>query len=193
MAEPPETRYARLGDDRIAYQVVGDGPVDLVYAPARGESLDLRFDWPPLAEFLRRLSSFTRLIMFDRRGTGASDSLSYDGLSLWEQWADDARAVMDAAGSERAAVLGPGDAGPTAALFAATEPDRTRALILFTTSGRFIATDDYPWGLHEESLEAGMKRLPRCGDLTRLSTSWSQAWRTTPPSGDGMPRRVAQR
>jgi hypothetical protein len=68
---PPETRYARLGEDRIAYQVLGDGPVDLLYAPARGESLDLRFDWPPLSEFLRRLSSFTRLIMFDRRGTGA--------------------------------------------------------------------------------------------------------------------------
>ena len=149
----------RLGEDRIAYQVLEHGPVDLLYAPARGDSLDLRFDWAPLAEFLRRLSSFTRLIMFDRRGTGASDSLSYEGLSLWEHWADDARAVLDAAGSERAAVLGTGDAGPTAALFAATEPDRTRALILFTTSSRFMAADDYPGGRPEEGLEAGMKRL----------------------------------
>jgi class 3 adenylate cyclase len=148
-----------LGEDRIAYQVLGHGPVDLLYAPARGDSLDLRFEWPPLAEFLRRLSSFTRLIMFDRRGTGASDSLSYEGLSLWEHWADDARAVLDAAGSERAAVLGTGDAGPTAALFAATEPERTRALVLFTTSSRFSAADDYPWGPPEEAMEAGMKVL----------------------------------
>jgi class 3 adenylate cyclase len=147
-----------LGEDRIAYQVLGDGPVDLLYAPARGDSLDLRFDWPPLAEFLRRLSSFTRLIMFDRRGTGASDSLSYEGLSLWEHWADDARAVLDAVGSERAAVLGTGDAGPTAVLFAATEPERARALILFTTSSRFTATDGYP-GQSEEGMAQGMKRL----------------------------------
>lgn len=156
---PPETRYARLGEDRIAYQVVGHGPVDLLYAPARGESLDLRFDWPPLAGFLRRLSSFTRLIMFDRRGSGASDSLSYEGLSLWEQWADDARAVLDAVGSERAAILGAGDVGPTAVLFAAIEPERTEALILFTTSSRFTAADDYPWGLPEDGLEEGMRRL----------------------------------
>jgi class 3 adenylate cyclase len=156
---PPETKYARLGEDRIAYQVIGDGPVDLLYAPARSECLDLRFDWPPLAEFLRRVSSFTRLIMFDRRGTGASDALSYEGLSLWEQWADDARAVLDAVGSERAAILGTGDAGPTAVLFAATEPERTRALILFTTSSRFAAADDYPWGPPEEAMEPGMQLL----------------------------------
>ena len=155
----PETRYARLGDDRIAYQVLGDGPVDLLYAPARGESLDLRFDWPPLADFLRRLSVFSRLIMFDRRGSGASDSLAYEGLSLWEHWADDVRAVLDAAGSERAAILGSGDVGPTAVLFAATQPERTRALILFTTSSRFIAADDYPWGLPEGVLANGMKEL----------------------------------
>ncbi len=155
----PETRYARLGDDRVAYQVLGDGPVDLLYAPARGESLDLRFDWPPLADFLRRLSVFSRLIMFDRRGSGASDSLAYEGLSLWEHWADDARAVLDAVGSERAAILGAGDVGPTAVLFAATQPERTSALILFTTSGRFMAADDYPWGLPEELLANGMTEL----------------------------------
>jgi class 3 adenylate cyclase len=156
---PPETRYAPLGADRIAYQVLGDGPLDLLYAPARGDSLDLRFDWPPLGDFLRRLASFSRLIMFDRRGAGASDPISYEGLSLWEQWADDVRAVLDAVGSERAAILGAGDVGPTAALFAATEPERTRALILFTTSARFMAAEDYPWGLPEEGLEEGMKHL----------------------------------
>jgi pimeloyl-ACP methyl ester carboxylesterase len=145
--------------DRVAYQVLGDGPLDLLYAPARGDSLDLRFDWPPLGDFLRRLASFSRLIMFDRGGTGASDSISYEGLSLWEQWADDVRAVLDAVGSERAAILGAGDVGPTAALFAATEPERTRALILFTTSARFMAAEDYPCGLPEEVLEEGMKHL----------------------------------
>ncbi len=97
--------------------------------------------------------------MFDRRGTGASDSLSYEGVSLWEHWADDVRAVLDVVGSERAAILGAGDVGPTALLFAATEPERTRALVLFTTSSRFTAADDYPWGLPEEGLEEGMKQL----------------------------------
>jgi class 3 adenylate cyclase len=148
-----------LGDDRIAYQVLGDGPIDLLYAPARGDSVDLRFDWPPLADFLGRLASFSRLIMFDRRGTGASDSVSYEGFSLWEHWADDARAVLDAVGSERAAVLGAGDVGPTAVLFAATEPERTSALVLFTTSARFTAAEDYPWGLSEQGLSEGMDQL----------------------------------
>jgi pimeloyl-ACP methyl ester carboxylesterase len=112
MSDHPETRFAKLGDDRIAYQVVGEGPFDLLYVPARGDSLDLRWDWPPYGDFLRRLASFSRLIMFDRRGSGASDSISYEGLPPWEQWADDARAVLDAAGSQRAIMLGANDAGP---------------------------------------------------------------------------------
>ncbi len=176
VADAPETRYARLGEDRVAYQVLGDGPLDLLYAPARGDSLDLRFDWPPLGDFLRRLASFSRLIMFDRRGTGASDSISYEGLSLWEQWADDVRAVLDAVGSERAAILGAGDVGPTAALFAATEPERTRALILFTTSARFMAAEDYPCGLPEEVLEEGMKHLVQTWGTDAPVDLLAQAW-----------------
>ena len=155
----PETNFARLGDDRIAYQVMGGGPIDLLYMPAWGPSLDLQFDLPAQAALLRRLASFSRLIMFDRRGSGASDSISYEGLPPWEQWADDARAVLDAVGSERAAVLGHAEGGPTAILFAATEPERTRALILFTTSARFLAADDYPWGLPEDALEDAAKVL----------------------------------
>src|SRR5437773_2453728 len=91
--EVPETKYAALDEDRIAYKVMGDGPLDLLLVPSQGEPIDLRFDWPATADFHRRLASFSRLIMFDKRGTGASDSITSKGLSSWEEWADDARAV----------------------------------------------------------------------------------------------------
>lgn len=156
---PPETKFTRLGDDRIAYQVVGEGPVDLLYVPPTGDSLDLRWDWPPYAAFLRRLSSFSRLIMFDRRGSGASDPISNEVLPQWEEWADDVRAVLDAAGSERAALYGSADAGPTAMLFAATEPERTQALILMTTSARFMTDSDYPLGLSPDVVDQALATL----------------------------------
>src|SRR6266705_43693 len=92
--EVPETKYATLGEDHISYKVMGEGPIDLLYLPSQGETIDLRFDWPATAEFLRRLASFSRLIMFDRRGAGASDAISSEGLPLWEHWSDDARAVL---------------------------------------------------------------------------------------------------
>ena len=149
----PETRYTKLGEDRIAYQVMGDGPLDLLYVPSMGDSLDMRFEWGPYADFLRRLTSFSRLISFDRRGTGASDSISKQGFAPWEHWMDDARAVLDAVGSERAALLAGSDAGATGILFAAAEPERTSALILFCASPRFLAADDYPGGLTEEVAE----------------------------------------
>jgi len=156
---PPETRYARLGDDRIAYQVLGDGPIDLVYPPATGECIDLRWDWPVYADFLRSLASFTRLILFDRRGQGASDSVSFEPLSTWERWVDDARAVLDAVGSEGAAFMGLADSGPIAMLFAATQPDRTRALILGNATARFLTDSDYPWGLNQADVDGAVKVL----------------------------------
>jgi class 3 adenylate cyclase len=149
-----ETRYAKLGEDRIAYQVMGDGPIDLLYAPLTSDCIDLRWDWPPYAEFLRRLATFTRLIMFDRRGFGASDSVSGGAAPTWEHWADDARVVLDAVGSERAVILGHSDAGPIAILFAASQPERTRALILGNTTARFITAPDYPWGMPEAYAQA---------------------------------------
>src|SRR6516164_8828518 len=123
--EIPETRFTRVGDDRIAYQVLGEGSIDLVSLPSSQECIDLIWDYPPYARFLRRLASFSRLITFDRRGAGASDAAA-DGLAAWESWADDAGAVLDTVGSERAALLGQSDGGPTAVLFAATRPERAR-------------------------------------------------------------------
>jgi pimeloyl-ACP methyl ester carboxylesterase len=131
VAEVPPTKFAKLGDDRIAYQVVGDGPLDLLWVPGVGDALDIRWDYAPAASFLWRLASFSRLIMLDRRGMGASDPLPLEALPSWEEFADDALAVLDAVGSERTVLLGPNDAGPTAILFAATRPERTRSLILF--------------------------------------------------------------
>jgi class 3 adenylate cyclase len=159
MTEVPKTQYASLGKDRIAYQAVGQGPVDLVYTAPTGASIDLRWDWPPYASFLGRLASFSRLIMFDRGGTGASDPVSDETLPSWERWADEARAVLDAVASERAAVLGATESGPTAMLFAAIHPDRTQALILGNTTARFLNDTDYPWGLSRADLDGAVEVL----------------------------------
>lgn len=145
--EVPQTRFTRVGEDRIAYQVFGAGPVDLVYAIGTTSTIDTAWEWPPYAMFLRRLGSFARVIVFDRRGSGASDRPSSSGLAIWEHWADDIRAVLDAAGSGRTAIFASTDSGPSAVLFAATAPDRVRALILSCSTARFAIADDYPFGL----------------------------------------------
>jgi len=129
--ELPRTRYARNGDIHIAYQVVGEGPPDLVFTPGMWSNVELQWEAPPMAHFLNRLASFTRLIVFDPRGGGLSDPGS--GTDLLEERMDDLRAVMDACGSERAAVAGASWGGPLALLFAATYPDRTSALVLLET------------------------------------------------------------
>jgi pimeloyl-ACP methyl ester carboxylesterase len=140
----PSTLYAKSGDVNIAYQVVGDGPLDLVYVPGFVSHLDIDWDEPRSEYFLRRLASFSRLIRFDKRGTGLSDRPG--GLPDLETRMDDVRAVMDAVGSERAALFGYSEGGPMCALFAATYPERTSALVLY---GAFVKRsdpdDDYPW------------------------------------------------
>ncbi len=146
----PETEYTRIGDDSIAYQVVGEGP-DLVYIAGLTSHVDLRWDFPPMARFLERLASFSRLIMFDRRGFGASDPVP-SGVLTWEEWADDLRVVMDAAGSERAALFGENDAGPTGLVFAATFPDRVSSLILANTGAKYESGDGIE-GVPRETLE----------------------------------------
>jgi class 3 adenylate cyclase len=128
--EFPETRFALLGEDRIAYQVFGGGDVDVLYASASGDPIDLRWEWPAYADFLRRLATRARVVMFDRRGSGSSDSASGEQLPTWEQWADDARAVLDAVASERTVLFGLADGGPVAVRFAASHPARARGLIL---------------------------------------------------------------
>ena len=157
----PETDYARIGDDYIAYQVVGDGPQDLVYIAGLTSHVDLRWDFPPMARFLERLASFCRLIMFDRRGFGASDPVP-SGVLTWEEWADDLRVVMDAVGSQRAALLGENDAGPTGLVFAATFPDRVSSLILANTGAKYESGD-------------GIEGVPR-DTLELLATVIEEGW-----------------
>src|SRR5919109_4513162 len=127
---PPETRYARSGDVNIAYQVVGDGPLDLVLVHGWVHSFDAGWEIEPIARFYRRLASFSRLILFDKRGTGLSDRVPLDDLPTLETRMDDRRSWMPSASSERTAVLGHSEGGSMSALFAATYPERTQALVM---------------------------------------------------------------
>ena len=151
---PPATRYAKSGDVNIAYQVLGDGPFDLVYVPGWVSNVELIWERSKPARFLERLASFSRLIMFDKRGTGMSDRVSLDRLPTLEQRMDDVRAVLDAVGSERAALLGHSEGGGMSLLFAATYPERSSALVLVGVFAKRIRSDDYPWApTLEERLE----------------------------------------
>ena len=134
MTVEAETHYARSGDVSIAYQVTGEGPFDVVYVPPFVSHVELAGEVPGIAAFNRRLSSFCRLIRFDKRGTGMSDRVS--GVPTLETRMDDVRAVMDAAGSERAALIGVSEGGPMSILFAATYPERAWALALCGTFAR---------------------------------------------------------
>src|SRR5258706_773516 len=129
--QPPETRYARSGDVRIAYQVIGNGPIDLVFVPGFLSNLEVHWEDPGYSHLLQRLGAFTRLIQFDKSGTGLSDRVDNRDLPDLETLMDDRRAVMDAAGSGRAALLGASEGAPMSILFAATYPERTRALVLY--------------------------------------------------------------
>ncbi|HYY80372.1 MAG TPA: adenylate/guanylate cyclase domain-containing protein [Actinomycetes bacterium] len=161
-AVPPETRYARVGEDRVAYQVLGEGPPDLVFTMGAFSDVDVVWEDPQMALFLRRLGSFTRLLRFDRRGTGASDPLPPDPLPPWEAYVEELVAVMDAAGSRRAALLATGpQAGPMALFFAGTKPERTEALILTDATARYLVADDYPIGFPPEATEAMIARAER--------------------------------
>jgi class 3 adenylate cyclase len=144
----PPTRYARAGDLQIAYQVVGDGPIDLVFVPGFVSHIELLWEEPHLARFIERLASFSRLILFDRRGQGLSDRPG--APPTLEQGMDDIRAVMDAAGSERAALLTVSEGGPMSILFAASYPERVSSLVLWGSFARVLKADDYPEGVAPE-------------------------------------------
>jgi len=169
--DPPATRYTRVGDADIAYQVLGDGPLDLLYC--RGtQHLELLWEHPTSAQFLRRLASFSRLILFDRRGWGASDAFPDGAMPTWEGWVEDIAAVLDAVGSERAALFGEMDAGPICALFAASHPERMHSLILGNTSARTLVDDDYPIGYAPDFIESMVAMLEQAWgspELIRLS------------------------
>jgi len=141
----PDTRYARSGGLNIAYQVVGEGPFDLVWVPPWVSHVEEAWEEPATARFLTRLASFSRLIVFDKRGTGMSDRVPEDRLPTLEERMDDMRAVMDAAGSERAAVFGASEGGNMAVLFAATYAERAIALVTFAIFAKRVWSPDYPW------------------------------------------------
>jgi pimeloyl-ACP methyl ester carboxylesterase/DNA-binding winged helix-turn-helix (wHTH) protein len=150
---PPETMYARSGDVNIAYQVIGDAPLDLVFVMGWVSHLEYFWREPAFARFLLRLASFSRLILFDKRGTGLSDRVPINQLPTLEQRMDDVRAVMDAVGSERAALCGVSEGGPMCSLFAATYPEKTLALVMIGTYAKRIRDAEYPWGPTAEQRE----------------------------------------
>jgi pimeloyl-ACP methyl ester carboxylesterase len=160
--ERPETRYARSGDVMVAYQITGEGnSVDLVHAPGTVSHLELFWDIPEAASLIERLSSFARLIRFDKRGTGMSDRPP--GPATLEERTDDIRAVMDAAGSERAFIFGTSEGGSMACVFAATYPERTSGLVLWGTQATWIRSEDYPWGGSREEFLAEIEDLAEHG------------------------------
>jgi len=155
----PETRYARSGDVNIAYQVLGEGPIDLVFVMGWVSHLEYFWREPNFARFLRRLGSFSRLILFDKRGTGLSDRVPLTALPTLEQRMDDVRAVLTAAGSKRAAVFGVSEGGPMSALFAATHPDQCQALVMVGSYARRLRDKDYPWGPTAAERETFLRKI----------------------------------
>ncbi len=162
MAVVPETRYAKTGDIHIAYQVAGDGPVDLVLATEFWHSIEVQWDQPELAAFLERLASFSRLISFDQRGSGVSDPVSLRELRSLDLWMDDINVVMDEVGSESAVFYGIGGGGTMSMLFAATHPQRVSGLVLVNSFARLSRAPDYPWGRAPE-LEDDVLAVMRTG------------------------------
>ena len=166
----PTVQFARSTDGaHIAYTVAGEGSVDLVYVPGWNSRLDLSWQQPLDARFLRSLASFSRLIMVDRRGSGLSDSVREDAPPPLEVLADDVRSVLDAVGSTTAVLFGEFEGGPVCALFAATHPDRTRALILYATYARGAWAPDYPWAWTHEQMEEDIARGEKA-----LQTGWDE-------------------
>src|SRR5437867_2619428 len=175
MNELPETRYAKSGDCHIAYQVVGKGPLDLVFIPGFISHLEHAWDDPLLAHFYRRLASFARLILFDKRGTGMSDPVPVQQLPTLEQRMDDVRAVMDAVGSKRAALIGVSEGGPLNLLFAATHPDRTAAIVVIGTFARVAWAPDCPHGTKPDLWNALLERMEQGWGKGVLLSAFAQS------------------
>lgn len=159
MFEPPTTQYAKVGDLHIAFQVVGDGPLDLVFVPGWVSNVELGWEEPRQASFLRGLASFARLILFDKRGTGLSDPVPIDRPPTLEDRMADVNAVMDAANVDRAALFGFSEGGAMSALFGATYPDRISSLVLWGATPRISWADDWPWGVTRSEGIAQLKSV----------------------------------
>ena len=151
--ERHETRYVVVRDSAVAYQVFGDGPIDLLVTYGLGSNVDLAWEVPRWAEALNRLASFSRVIAFDRRGLGGSDPVSLGAIPTWEEWTEDITAVLDAVGSEQTAILASAESGPIGVIFAAMHPERVSALVLHNTSARYLEADDYPIGVPATGLD----------------------------------------
>jgi pimeloyl-ACP methyl ester carboxylesterase/DNA-binding CsgD family transcriptional regulator len=178
----PVTSYARSGEVNIAYQAFGDGPLDLVFVPGFISHLELAWEEPYLARFLRRLAAFTRVIFFDKRGTGLSDPVSHPP-GLVERM-DDIRAVMDAAGSQRAALFGVSDGGCLCIAFTVAHPERSASLVTYGSFARRLRSADYPWGWPAEHLEEVLRGM----DQGWVSGKW---WAAANPSVAGDERYQA--
>jgi len=191
----PETRYARCGDLSIAYQVLGEGPRDLVLVPGIVSHVEFFHELPGYTDFLRGLAAFARVIVFDKRGNGLSDRVV--GTPSLEERMDDIRAVMEAVGSERAALLGVSEGGPLSLLFAATHPGRVDAIVLYETFVRFGGTADYPFGVPRDQhsdVTAAMREVHGSGmslrvygashgDDPRVQALWGRAERLSASPG----------
>jgi pimeloyl-ACP methyl ester carboxylesterase len=172
----PETRYANSDGVSVAYQVFGGGPVDLVWVPGYVSNVEYTWQYPPTARFARRLGSFAKVIAFDKRGTGLSDRVSPDYMPDLETRMDDVRAVMDAAGSERAVLYGVSEGGPMSILFAATHPERTIALIMSGASARYAWAPDYPGGEGHEETEAYLEDVRNRWGTREMAADELEAW-----------------
>jgi pimeloyl-ACP methyl ester carboxylesterase len=185
MPSVPETRYAKSGDLNIAYQVVGDGPLDLIYVPGWISNVELNWEEPAHAHVLERLASFSRLILFDKRGTGMSDPVPLDGLPTLEERMDDVRAVLDAVECQQAALFGFSEGGLMSILFAATYPERITALALYGTFAKRIKSPDYPWAPSPQD---------RARELEDLERNWAERMdldQLAPSEGDAFKDRLA--
>src|SRR5262249_37825943 len=162
VASRPKTQYATsTGGVNIAYQVIGEGPLDLVFVMGWVSHLEYSWQEPSFPAFLARPASFSRLIRFDQRGTGLSDAVPLSELPTLEQRMTDVQAVMDATGSERAALLGISEGGPMCGLFAATYPERTEALVMIGSYARRLRAEDYPWGPTEQERADFMNEMKK--------------------------------
>jgi class 3 adenylate cyclase/pimeloyl-ACP methyl ester carboxylesterase len=196
----PDTLYTSVGDADVAYQVIGDGDIDVLFGWGLGSHLELQWAHPAWAGVLERFASFSRLILFDRRGTGMSDRLARNTLPRWEEWNEDMLAVLDAVGSARAAVVAVQDNGPMAMMFAAMHPERVRALVLVGTAARMRVADDYLIGYPPPTIEAMVEfletnwatpQLLGVGNPSRMNDSHFADWWTSMYRAAMTPRTAA--
>ena len=194
----PETRYVEVGHGDVAYQVVGEGPFDVVYWAAAVQ-IDTVWEYGPFADRVPRVAAGGRLIVFDRRGIGASDRLPGDAVATWEDWTQDVSAVLDAVGSEQAVIVAEAEGGPIAVLFAAMQPDRVQALILANTSARYLVAEDYPIGLDQGAVDVVLAFIREAwGTHELIRTGWPSmahddefiSWMTRVSRAGATPRRA---